>query len=140
MNLAIIAQHLPVLIALCVYMPVFSAMKSSISVLADYSWDATFTRWNALNHFGDAWRLIHPFAGFPVVTFILNLFYNMWIVVIYAVTLFLAMQLRCPVQRQRFLFSYFLCWSLLGAAGPSALHRWGLPLSARCSVRTISIL
>jgi PAP2 superfamily len=117
LNGAIIAQQLPVLIALCVYMPVFSAMKSSISLFADYDWDAKFTYWDALIHFGDAWRLIHPLVGYPVITLILNLFYNLWIVVIYAATLFLALRMRSPVLRQRFLFSYFLCWSVLGVAG-----------------------
>jgi hypothetical protein len=117
LNVALTARQLPVLIALCAYMPVFSAMKSSISLFADYDWDATFTQWDALIHFGDAWRLIHPFAGYPVITFILNLFYNLWIVVIYAATLFLALRTSKPMLRQRFLFSYFLCWSLLGVAG-----------------------
>lgn len=125
LTLAVIARHLPVLIALCIYMPVFSAMKSSISLFADYSWDGTFTRWDAALHFGDAWLLIHPLAGFPVVTFILNIFYNLWVVVIYAATLFLALRLRDPVLRQRFLFSYFLCWSLLGVAGAIGLASVG---------------
>ena len=113
---AIVARHLPVLLALCIYMPVFSAMKSSISMFADYSWDQTFTRWDALLHFGDAWRLLHLVTGYPLVTFILNIAYNLWIVVIYAVTLFLALRLQDPILRQRFLFSYFLCWSVLGVA------------------------
>lgn len=125
LNAAIIARQLPVLIALCVYMPVFSAMKASISLFADYDWDTTFMRWDALIHFGDAWRLIHPVAGYPVITFILNLFYNLWIVVIYAATLFLALRMRSPVLRQRFLFSYFLCWSLIGVAGAISLASVG---------------
>lgn len=125
LNPAIIGRHLPIVVALCVYMPVFSAMKSSISLFANYSWDATFTHWDALIHFGDAWRLIHPLAGYPIVTFVLNFFYNLWIVVIYAATLFLALRMRCPVLRQRFLFSYFLCWSLIGVAGAIGLASVG---------------
>jgi PAP2 superfamily len=125
LNLGVIARHLPIVIALCVYMPVFSAMKSSISLFADYSWDATFTRWDSVIHFGDAWRLIHPLTGYPIITFILNLFYNLWIMVIYAATLFLALRMRDPVLRQRFLLSYFLCWSLIGVAGAIALASVG---------------
>lgn len=125
LNIAIIARQLPILIALCVYMPVFSAMKASISLFADYDWDATFTHWDAVIHFGDAWRLIHPLAGYPVITFILNIFYNLWIVAIYAATLFLALRMRSPMLRQRFLFSYFLCWSLLGVAGAIGLASVG---------------
>lgn len=125
LNSAIIARQLPVLIALCAYMPVFSAMKASISLFADYSWDTTFTYWDAVIHFGDAWLLIHPLVAYPLITFILNLFYNLWIVVIYGATLYLALRMRSPVLRQRFLFSYFLCWSLLGVAGAIGLASVG---------------
>lgn len=125
LSLVIIARQLPIILALCIFMPIFSAMKSSISLFANYSWDATFIRWDALIHFGDAWRLIHPLVGFPIVTLILNLLYNLWVVVIYAATLFLALRMRNPVLRQRFLFTYFLCWSLIGTAGAISLASVG---------------
>lgn len=121
----IIARQLPVIIALCLYMPVFSAMKSSISLFADYSWDATFTRWDALLHFGDVWRLIHPVVGKPVITLLLNMNYNFWIVLIYAATLYFALRMRDPVLRQQFLISYFACWSLLGVVGAIGLASVG---------------
>lgn len=125
LNPAVIGRHLPIVIALALFMPVFSAMKSSISLFADYHWDATFTRWDEIIHFGDAWRLIHPLVGYPLGTFILNLFYNFWIVVIYAVTLFLGLRTKNPELRERFLISYFLCWSLLGVAGAIGLASVG---------------
>jgi PAP2 superfamily len=117
LSLAIVSRQLPIILALCIFMPVFSAMKSSISLFAEYSWDAKFTRWDALIHFGDAWQLIHPLVGYPLGTLLLNVFYNLWIVLLYAMTLFLGLRMRDPVLRQRFLLSYFLCWSLLGVAG-----------------------
>jgi PAP2 superfamily len=125
LNMGVLARHIPVVIALCFYMPIFSAMKSSISLFADYSWDPIFIRWDAALHFGDAWRLVHPLVGFPAATFVLNVFYNLWIVVIYAATLFLGLRLRNPILRQRFLISYFLCWSLLGVAGAIGLASVG---------------
>jgi hypothetical protein len=125
MNTGIIARHAPVLISLCLYMPIFSAMKSSISLFADYRWDTAFIRWDQLIHSGDAWRLIQPVVGFPLMTFTLNLFYNLWVIVIYAVTLFLAVRIKAPVLRQRFLLTYFLCWSLLGVVGAIGLASVG---------------
>jgi PAP2 superfamily len=124
-NISVIARHLPVIIMLCIYMPVFSAMKSSISLFADYSWDPIFIRWDAALHFGDAWRLIHPLVGYPAATFALNVFYNVWIVVIYGATLFLALRLSNTSLRQRFLLSYFLCWSLLGVGAAIGLASVG---------------
>ena len=114
---SIIARHAPIVIALCTFMPVFSAMKASISLFADYSWDTTFTLWDQTIHRGDAWKLIHPVTGFPIVTFMLNLFYNFWIVAVYAATAFLALRLKDPHSRQKFLITYFSCWPILGVAG-----------------------
>jgi hypothetical protein len=114
---SIITRHAPTVIALCVFMPVFSAMKASISLFADYSWDAMFTRWDQTIHWRDAWKLIHPVTGFPIVTFTLNLFYNFWIVAVYAATAFLALRLKDPRLRQKFLITYFSCWPILGVAG-----------------------
>ena len=114
---SIIARHAPIVIALCTFMPVFSATKASISLFADYSWDTIFTRWDQIIHSGDAWRLIHPVTGFPIVTFTLNIFYNFWIVAVYAATAFLALRLKEPRLRQKFLITYFSCWPILGVAG-----------------------
>ena len=114
---SIIARHMPIIIALCVFMPVFSAMKSSISLFADYSWDGVFTEIDGIIHGSDVWRLMHPLTGFPIVTFILNLFYNFWIVTIYAGTMFLGLRLSDAAARQQFLITYFACWSLLGVVG-----------------------
>lgn len=130
LSIAIIARQLPIILALCIYMPIFSAMKSSISLFADYSWDVAFTRWDQLLHVGDAWRLIHPILGFPIATFIVNVFYNLWIVVIYAATLFFGLRMQAPILRQRFLLSYFLCWSLLGVAGAIGLASVGPAFAA----------
>lgn len=125
LSMVIIARQLPIILALCIFMPVFSAMKSSISLFADYNWDATFTRWDSLIHFGDAWRLVHPLVGYPIGTLIFNIFYNLWIVMLYAMTLFLGLRMRNPALRQRFLLSYFLCWSLLGVAAAIGLASVG---------------
>jgi PAP2 superfamily len=125
LNLAVIARHFPVLIALCFYMPIFSAMKSSISLFVEYNWDNVFIRWDQMIHFGDAWRLVHPLLGQPAITFFLNLCYNFWIVLIYAATVYFALQTRDPIIRQRFLFSYFACWTFLGVAGAIGLASVG---------------
>lgn len=120
-----VARHAPIVIALCIFMPVFSAMKSAISLFATYSWDGIFTSWDRYIHNGDAWEMIHPLVGFPAATFILNLFYNFWIVVIYAGTVFFALRLQSPALRQRFLISYFACWTILGIVGAISLASVG---------------
>jgi PAP2 superfamily len=117
LNLEVIARHAPIVLSLCVFMPVFSAVKSSISLFADYSWDQTFINWDRALHFGDAWQLIHPLIGYPAATYFFNLSYNFWAVVIYAGTVFFALKIDKPYLRERFLITYFLSWTVLGILG-----------------------
>jgi membrane-associated phospholipid phosphatase len=121
----VIARHSPVVLSLCIFMPVFSAMKSSISLFASYTWDSTFADWDRYIHFGNAWEILQPVIGFPVITFGFNLAYNFWIVLIYAGTVFFALRMKDPILRQRFLITYFLCWTVLGIVGAILLASVG---------------
>ncbi|MGD9665718.1 MAG: hypothetical protein AB7U34_10990, partial [Novosphingobium sp.] len=108
---------LPVIVALLIFMPVFSLMKSAIPVFTDYTWDATFIAWDRAIHGQDAWRFLQPVFGHPLVTSVMSGFYHLWILLPYAGCLLLIRYCRQEAILFRFFTAYFLCWIVLGVIG-----------------------
>lgn len=110
-----LAQGLPVIIAFLFFMAAFTSLKSIIPMVNPYAWDGYFTALDRAIHFGiDPWRLLQPVLGYPAVTFIVNLVYNLWFPVMFAVLYWQAFTLRDQVLRARYLLSFFLCWIVNG--------------------------
>ena len=107
----------PALVALIFFMPAFSAFKSAIPAFHAYSLDPLFIRMDEVLHGQDAWRLIHPIVGYPIVSFILNTVYHLWVALLYVAALPVIGWVERPRLRMQFLLSYALCWSLLGTLG-----------------------
>lgn len=103
-----------VLACLVAFMPAFSAMKSSVPLFNDYSWDVYFINLDRQIHGGDPWRLLQPLIGFPIVTAILAGFYHLWLILLYVGSFYFLLHHQ-PALRQRYFLSYFLCWSIIGA-------------------------
>jgi hypothetical protein len=106
---------LPLLGVAIVLLPYFSKMKSAIPLFNDYTWDQTFIAWDRAIFFGyDAWEVLQPILGFPVVTAFLALLYQLWFLLLYPGVMFFAFaKIDRTVQRQFFL-SYMLSWTLIG--------------------------
>ena len=109
-----LAEALPILVCLIVFMPAFSAMKSAIPLFNDYVWDAHFIELDRHIHGTDAWRVIQPIVGYPLITSILSLFYHMWILLIYVGGVFFAFRKSNPALRHQYFLSYFLIWTVNG--------------------------
>jgi PAP2 superfamily len=105
---------LPILVCLIIFMPAFSAIKSGIPLFSDYTWDGRLIEVDRMLHGGDAWQLIHPIVGYPIVTSILSLFYHMWILLIYAGGVFFAFRHQDAALQHRYFLSYFLIWAVNG--------------------------
>lgn len=101
-------------LVLCV-LPVFSRMKSMIVLFTDFTWDETFIAWDRALFFGyDAWEVLQPMLGFPIVTAVLAFLYHAWILLAYVGTLYLTFYKRSlPIVRQ-YLLGFFLSWTILG--------------------------
>jgi len=112
-----IAAGAPLLL-LCVFlMPFFSKMKAAIPLFNDYSWDATFIAWDRALFFGyDAWEVLQPVLGYPVVTAALALLYQLWFLLLYPGVLFFAFARIDADVRRRFFLTYVLSWTLVGGA------------------------
>ena len=106
---------LPAFVLIVFMMPLFSAMKSMISLFNAYSWDTTFIAWDRFLFFGnDAWEVMQPVLGYPIVTATLAFFYHLWILIPYVGTIFvLFYRVMRPVARQ-YLLSFFMSWALIG--------------------------
>ncbi|WP_053043896.1 phosphatase PAP2 family protein [Pelagerythrobacter marensis] len=115
------------LLALCVLlMPFFSKMKAAIPLFNDYTWDATFIAWDRAIFFGyDAWQVLQPVFGYPVVTALLGLLYQLWFLLLYVGCLFMAFAAIDPGLRRQFFLSYTLSWSVIGGGVATALASVG---------------
>lgn len=100
--------------AAVVFMPTFSAMKSALPLFNEFTWDGTFIAWDRTLHGDDAWKVIHPVLGFPVVSYVLSISYQIWFFLIYIGTGYFAIHVKDRELRRRYLASYFAIWSVVG--------------------------
>ena len=107
-------QGLPLVICAILFMPSFSAVKSAIPLLNDYSWDETFIAWDRAIHGTDPWKLLQPVLGYPIVTSALSFAYHLWIVLIYVMNLYFALLVKDRVLTARFFLSFLMLWSIGG--------------------------
>ncbi|MEM7779805.1 MAG: phosphatase PAP2 family protein [Pseudomonadota bacterium] len=112
-----IAAGLPMMGVAIVLLPYFSKMKSAIPLFNDYTWDQAFIEWDRAIFFGyDAWEVLQPVLGFPIITASLALLYQLWFLLLYPGVMFFAFAKIDPAIRRQFFLSYVLSWTLIGGA------------------------
>lgn len=106
----------PVLAMCAILIPVFSSLKAMIPLFTTFEWDATFISWERTLFFGlDAWQVLQPIFGFPIVTSIIAVFYHLWVLLLYLGVAVVAISPAIPNDiRRRFFLSYALAWSVVG--------------------------
>lgn len=102
------------LLALIVFMPAFSAIKSAIARFAPYSWDPTWIAVDRAIYGTDAWRLLQPVLGFPIVTSMLSVAYFAWFFLIYSGSIYFCFLSHDPELRAQYFMSYFATWTVCG--------------------------
>ncbi|MHA7818836.1 MAG: phosphatase PAP2 family protein [Erythrobacter sp.] len=121
-----VAAGLPMLGVAIVLLPYFSKMKSAIPLFNSYSWDGAFIAWDRAIFFGyDAWEILQPLLGFPIVTALLALLYHLWFLLLYPGVMFFAFAKIDPTIRRQFFLSYVLSWTLIGGAMATLLASVG---------------
>lgn len=108
------ARGLPMLLALVVFMPAFSAIKSAIARFAPYTWDPTWIALDRAIHGTDPWRLLQPVLGYPLVTSLLSMAYLAWFFLIYSGSIFFCFLSRDAELRARYFIVYFAAWTVCG--------------------------
>ena len=119
------------LTAISVFMSSFSAMKGAIPLIIPFRYDDVLIELDRLLFFGHApWEVVHAFFSSAYAIKFLNINYNVWLVLIWAVSLFFLFSAHTKLRTQ-YLVSWVLCWFLLGnllalllsSAGPVFLER-----------------
>lgn len=109
-----VVQGIPMLLALVAFMLVFSAMKSAIPLLTAYRWDATLIAAERALYGRDAWLVLQPVFGTPLVTALLAYAYHAWVFLIYAGGVYFAFIVRDRTLRAQYFIGYFTIWTVLG--------------------------
>jgi len=117
---------LPVLVLLSVFNSVFTSMKTMIPIIHPYDWDPTLMAWDQALHFGmPPWQLLQPLVGWPVLTGLINVFYNLWFIVLAGCWFWQAFTERDPRLRMQFFVTFVLCFALLGNFAATVLASGG---------------
>lgn len=105
----------PMLAIAIVLLPYFSKMKAAIPLFNAYTWDNAFIAWDRAIFFGlDAWIVLQPVLGFPIITAFLALLYQLWFALLYPGVLFFAFARIDHGVRRQFFLTYVLSWTLIG--------------------------
>ncbi len=129
------AHGLPMVLIMVLFMYVFVELKASIPALNYYSWDTTFEQADRAMHFGYApWQLLQPIFGYAPFTFLINVNYGIWFMVMWIVWVYFAFLERESVLRTRFFLTFFTAWIIGGgimaiwfsSVGPCFYGRFGL--------------
>jgi hypothetical protein len=121
-----LANGLPVVFFLFIFMCAFGAFKGAIPYYNPFSWDETFFELDRAVHFGiDPWVLLQPLLGFPVVTFVINVLYNLWFFTMWIIWMWLAFSTSHTRLRMQFFLTFVLCWSIGGTVLATMLSSAG---------------
>ena len=118
-------RGIPMLTALVLFMPAFSAMKSSIPLFNSHNWDAAFIAADQAIHGDDAWRLLQPALGYPIVTSALSFAYLAWFFVVYSASIYFCFVARDHQLRAQFFITYFATWTVCGVILATVLQSVG---------------
>ena len=78
------ANGIPIVIIMIIFMYVFVCVKASIPNLNPYSWDHYFSELDQMLHFGQQpWQWLQPLLGHPFITFAININYSGWFLVMW---------------------------------------------------------
>jgi len=111
----VMAAGAPMLGVAILLLPFFSKMKAAIPLFTPYTWDDTFVAWDRAIFFGyDAWEVLQPLLGYPIVTAFLALLYQLWFLLLYPGVMFFAFARIDHTVRRQFFLTYFLSWTLIG--------------------------
>jgi membrane protein YdbS with pleckstrin-like domain len=94
----------------------FYGIKASIPYIHFFSWDQTLDQWDIQLHFGKRpWEWMQPYTN-PLITFIIDCGYFVWLMLSYGIFFWMAASERWKLRKQ-FLLSFTLAWILLGNLG-----------------------
>ena len=122
-----IANTLHAFVANGVFFVGFLTIKKNIPIAVPFAWDEAFMEIDRLMHFGVLpHEILAPLFNYPPVTFLVNVIYNLWFLVLTAFFFWQGFRRDDSALRQQYLVSYLMTWAvgtcivgtLLSSAGP----------------------
>jgi len=129
------ANGIPMVAAIVPFISAYVEVKAAIPHLNPFSWDIYFSELDRWLHMGfHPWQWLQPVLGWPIVTFIFNISYNIWFIVMWMIWSWLAFSRHHSHTRFQFFLSFMLCWIIGGSifavtfssAGPAYYSNLGL--------------
>lgn len=130
-----LANGLPVMIAMSLFVSSFMHVKAEIPALAPFNWDETFMMLDKFLHFGlHPWEILQPALGYPLISFMINFFYNLWFVVMWGLSCWLGFAKFNSQLRLQYFIAFLTTWMIGGSllavifssAGPAYYGALGL--------------
>ncbi len=119
-----------------VFIKVFSELKMAIPQFHPFCWDEAFMRLDRALHGGcDPWRLLQPVLGHPLVTFLVNLAYNVWFLALLASLTWVTFSRGWNTLKIRYLTAFLLLWSLGGSLAATVFSSAGPAFYAGLNLR-----
>jgi hypothetical protein len=115
----------PVLVVAPAFFSAFTSLKSGLTRLHPYSWDAAIAGWDRAVFGQDAWAVLQPVLGHPPITFALSVLYSAWHPAMIAIFGGLTLSLGRPRLRAQALLAMIACWALLGTWAATVLASVG---------------
>lgn len=98
------------------FFSLFSATKSNIHRIHDFTWDPTFMTIDKMVHFGvDPWKITYAIFGGTYATLFLNFIYNVWFGVMFFFVLWMIVSVDYGKIRFQFLLTFLLTWIVIGS-------------------------
>ena len=114
-----------VFVLLVPLMNTFSGFKGAIPEIQPFRWDVAFMQFDRALHLNHhPWEILHPWLGYPLMTWILDFFYYIWFPVKIVTLAWLGWSRGSSVRTQ-FFVTYFALWILLGTVLATALSSAG---------------
>jgi hypothetical protein len=120
-----LVRGLPLLLGLIPFLIAFSMMKSSIGLFNTFGWDRAFIAWDSQIHGQDAWLLLQPFMGYPIITALTAAVYHAWLMLLYGSCVYFALFCTKVEPRRRFFIAFLGIWTIIGVVLATVFASYG---------------
>lgn len=120
-----LVQGMPLLVSLIPFLIAFSMMKSSIGLFNTYGWDRAFIAWDSQLHGGDAWLLLQPVMGYPIITAATAAAYHAWLMLLYGSCIYFALFCSNKTLRRRYFIAFLGIWTIVGVLLATVFASYG---------------
>lgn len=104
----------------------YTYLKAHIPALNPFQYDLLFYEIDKWLHFGvSPWKITHAVFSSPAATYVINVLYHAWFLLMWGLTLFFIVRRDLLLLRSQYLLSFMGSWFLIGGIGATLLSSAG---------------